>query len=71
MRFPLARIVQSSLAEQARQVIAFTASAWSIAAASPQAVARRAPHGYVPVRMARRIRAAAGSSGRALLAHSW
>jgi len=58
-------------AEQARHVIALTALAWRIAPASPRALARRAPHGYVPVRMVRRIRATAAAASRPLLAHSW
>ncbi|CAN7308632.1 hypothetical protein [Variovorax sp. LjRoot178] len=54
-------------AENARRVLAQTASVWRIAPASPREVARRAPHGYVPVRVLRRNRAAAVAS----LAHSW
>jgi hypothetical protein len=56
-----------SLAENARRVLAHTASVWRIAPASPREVARRAPHGYMPVRVVRRNRAASGTS----LAHSW
>ncbi|CAN7717547.1 hypothetical protein LJR290_006037 [Variovorax sp. LjRoot290] len=48
-------------------MLARTASVWRIAPASPREVARRAPHGYVPVRVLRRNRAAAVAS----LAHSW
>jgi hypothetical protein len=52
-------------------VIAQTVLAWQIAPASPREVARRAPHGYVPIRIMRRFRAAAVAYGRPALAHSW
>jgi hypothetical protein len=57
-----------SPAAQARHVLALTAKAWRIPPASPHALARRAPHGYVPVRALRRLHAAAMLS---LLPHSW
>lgn len=47
-------------------VLARTAAAWNIKPDSPRAVARRAPHGYVPARALRRLRA-----GVPALAHSW
>ncbi|MGC3985601.1 MAG: hypothetical protein QM777_13260 [Pseudorhodoferax sp.] len=46
-----------------RHVLGVTARAWQLAPRSAQALARRAPYGYVPRRA--RLRAAA------LLAHSW
>ncbi|VTU45946.1 hypothetical protein [Variovorax sp. PBL-E5] len=55
----MARIAEGTPAEQARRVIARTTSVWQIAPASPREVARRAPHGYVPARVMRRIRTAA------------
>ena len=61
---------RSALPETARAVIALTAAAWNIAPESPLAVARRAPHGYVPARMQRRLRAAADANAPGL-AHSW
>ena len=61
---------RSALPETARAVIALTAAAWSVAPESPLAVARRAPHGYVPARMRRRLRAADDANTLAL-AHSW
>ncbi len=45
-------------AEHARRVIARTASAWRVPPASAREVERRAPHGYVPVRVLRRMRMA-------------
>jgi hypothetical protein len=53
---------------QARLVVALTTAAWRIAPSSPHEVARRAPHGYVPIRAMRRFHAAAAL---ALLPHSW
>ncbi|MGJ7552371.1 hypothetical protein ACSFBI_00115 [Variovorax sp. RB3P1] len=64
----LFRTFQVSPAAQARQVLALTAKAWLVPQSSPRAVARRAPHGYVPVRAMRRLHAAAVL---ALLPHSW
>ncbi|MDM0014648.1 hypothetical protein QTH87_19555 [Variovorax sp. J22P168] len=57
--------------EHARRVIAQTLLAWQIAPASAHEVARRAPHGHVPIRMLRRLRAAAVAYSRPVLAHSW
>jgi hypothetical protein len=62
------RINEPSPTGYAQRVIATTALAWHVAPASPRAVARRAPHGYVPRRIMRRIQAAASRPG---LAHSW
>lgn len=67
----MTRIAELALAEQARRVVVRTASVWQIAPASPREVARRAPHGHVPARIMRRIRAAAAASSRPVLAHSW
>jgi len=57
-----------SPAAQVRHVLDLTAKAWRIPPASPRAVARRAPHGHVPMRAMRRLHAAAVL---ALLPHSW
>jgi hypothetical protein len=57
-----------SPAAQARHVLDLTAKAWRIPPSSPRAIARRAPHGHVPVRAMRRLHAAAVL---ALLPHSW
>jgi len=65
------RIAELVPAEQARRVIAQTASVWRIAPASPREVARRAPRGYVPARIRRRIHASAAALVRPALAHSW
>jgi len=40
-----------SPAAQARHILVLTAIAWCIAPASPHEVARRAPHGHVPLRV--------------------
>jgi hypothetical protein len=64
---------QAIPATWARRVLDVTARAWELAPRSAQALARRAPHGYVPRRA--RLRAAALAALRpavpALLAHSW
>ncbi|MDM0035258.1 hypothetical protein QTI33_24195 [Variovorax sp. J22P271] len=67
----MTQLAPSTPAEQARAVIARTATAWRIAPASPRAVARRAPHGHVPVRILRRIGASARAPGLPVFAHSW
>ncbi|RZL66346.1 MAG: hypothetical protein EOP81_01230 [Variovorax sp.] len=61
------------LRAQAERVIAVSAAAWRIAPVSARAVARRAPHGHVPMRALRRLQQAANRAlpGRNLLAHSW
>lgn len=59
--------------EQARLVIGVTRQAWRVAPLSEHAEARRAPHGYVPLRALRRVQVAAQRRlpvGGAL-AHSW
>jgi hypothetical protein len=59
-------------AQHAERVIARTVAAWKIPPVSLRAAARRAPHGYVPVRVMRRMRAAAVAVGnRPAFAHSW
>jgi hypothetical protein len=63
--------IDATPAEHALQVLARTASVWRIAPPTPQALARRAPHGHVPLRIMRRIQAAARASARPVLAHSW
>ncbi|WP_218121928.1 hypothetical protein [Variovorax sp. EL159] len=62
------RLLFDSPAAQARHVLALTAKSWRIPPSSPREIARRAPHGYVPVRALRRLHAAAVL---ALLPHSW
>ena len=64
---------QGSPAERAQQVISLTASTWKVSPSKPQARARRAPHGDVPLRAQRRLQAAAARSlpGTYALAHSW
>ncbi|MDP9928034.1 hypothetical protein J2X92_000227 [Variovorax paradoxus] len=59
---PAARTFHVSPTAQVRRVIALTAAAWGVAPVSPQEVARRAPHGYVPIRAVRRLRVAAASA---------
>lgn len=61
-------------ADWAAQVLEATARAWQLAPRSQHALARRAPHGYVPRRA--RLRAAALAALRpcvppAPVAHSW
>lgn len=59
--------------EQAQRVIGVTRQAWRVAPPSLHAEARRAPHGYVPLRALRRVQLAAVRRlpvGGAL-AHSW
>jgi hypothetical protein len=67
----MTHIAESRPAEHASRVIARTASVWRIAPASLREVARRAPHGYVPVRSVRRMRAAVMASHWPVFAHSW
>ncbi|SFN21448.1 hypothetical protein [Variovorax sp. OV329] len=52
----------NDLRDTATAVIARTAAAWNIAPESSRAAARRAPRGYVPVRIRRRLRAASASA---------
>jgi len=42
-----------SPAEHARKVLQVTFEAWCVAPESAHAIARRAPHGYVPIRVRR------------------
>jgi len=68
-KFPMPlRTPHVSPAAQARHILALTTAAWRIAPPSPHEVARRAPHGHVPIRALRRLHAAAVL---ALLPHSW
>ncbi|HEY9237678.1 MAG TPA: hypothetical protein VIP10_02460 [Burkholderiaceae bacterium] len=64
---------QASPAERSQQVIGLTASAWMVSPYKPHAQARRAPHGYVPLRAQRRLQAMVTRSlpGAYALAHSW
>ena len=64
--------VPSSPAQQARRVLGVTVVAWGIKLPSAHAVARRAPHGYVPARALGRLAATSAVAPPArLLAHSW
>ncbi|MBS0429300.1 MAG: hypothetical protein JSR41_18640 [Proteobacteria bacterium] len=65
-------VVASSPAQQALRVLGVTVVAWGIKLPSAHAVARRAPHGYLPVRALRRLVAAhATAPSTRFLAHSW
>ncbi|MGJ7543672.1 hypothetical protein [Variovorax sp. LT1R16] len=59
--------------DQARRVIGVTRQAWRVAPLSVHAAARRAPHGYVPLRALRRVQIAATRRPPTApaLAHSW
>jgi len=61
------------LSQQALRVVGVTAVAWSVRLPSAHALARRAPHGYVPARtLRRRLRTAVQQIHPApALAHSW
>lgn len=63
----------SDRAAWASRVLDTTARAWQLVPRSQHALARRAPHGYVPRRARRRAVALAAwqPTGPALLAHSW
>lgn len=64
--------VRLALSQQALRVIGVTALAWDVRLPSAHAIARRANHGYVPVRTLRRLRAAVRHINPApVLAHSW
>ncbi|SEB23552.1 hypothetical protein SAMN05444680_11856 [Variovorax sp. YR216] len=69
------QIEASLLVEHARRIVALTGAAWKVPPLSAHAVARRAPHGYVPARIARRIGSAIGANPevvqRAPLAYAW
>ena len=45
----------TDLQARCQGVVATTAQAWNISRESPRARARRAPRGYVPVRVLRRL----------------
>lgn len=65
-------IVPSSPAQQALRVLGVTVVAWGVKLPSAHAVARRAPHGHVPVRALRRLGVAGVvASPTRFLAHSW
>lgn len=62
----------SGLSQPALRVIGVTAVAWGVKLPSAHALARRAPHGHVPQRALRRLRAAVQHLNLApVLAHSW
>lgn len=54
-------------AERALGVIARTSDVWRIAPSSPRALSRRAPFGYVPIRLLRRRLGAVAPT----LAYAW
>ena len=57
---------QPNMVDAARRLIEVTARAWNIRPESAHALARRAPHGYVSRRLARRLgRAGDTLAGRA------
>lgn len=58
-------------AARAARVLELTARSWQLAPRSPQALARRAPLGYVPRRARLRAAALAALQGPVQLAHSW
>ncbi|RYF83523.1 MAG: hypothetical protein EOO29_03010 [Comamonadaceae bacterium] len=61
-----------ALPQQSLRVIGVTAVAWGVQLPSAHAVARRAPHGHIPLRTLRRLRAAVHPFNLApVLAHSW
>ena len=64
----LTTIALPSPAERVRAVIRMSAAAWGLPPVSAHALARRAPHGHVPARVLRRLRAAAESRFTASLA---
>ena len=67
-----AKAMGQALSQQALRVIGVTAVAWDVQLPSAHALARRAPHGYVPVRTLRKLRAAVRLINPApVLAHSW
>ena len=67
-----ARFAPASPAQQALRVVGITVVAWGIKLPSAHAVARRAPHGYVPLRALRRLGAAGAiAPPTRLLAHCW
>ena len=47
-----------NIVDAARRLMEVTARAWKIRPESAHALARRAPHGYVPRRLAHRLRVA-------------
>jgi len=59
--------------EHAQQVLGVTIAAWDVRPESPRAVARRAPHGYEPLRARRRrfFEAARVLGEPQRLAHAW
>jgi hypothetical protein len=70
---PTSTASNSSPADTVREILRVTARAWGVAPESPQAVARRAPHGYEPLRRQRRrfFDAAKALAQQPLMAHSW
>jgi len=68
-----AQNTEKSPAEHVRQVLCVTVAAWGVRPESPRAVARRAPHGYEPLRARRRrfFEAARALGEPQRLAHSW
>lgn len=65
--------MHSSPVDIAREIVRVTTQAWGVTPESVQAVARRAPHGYEPLRRRKRLffEAARTLSHQPLMAHSW
>ena len=67
-----AKAMGQARSQQALRVIGVTAVAWGVKLPSAHAVARRAPHGHIPLRTLRRLRAAVLQLNLSpVLAHSW
>lgn len=67
-----AKTIGLTLSQQSLRVIGVTAVAWGVKLPSAHAVARRAPHGHIPLRTLRRLRAAVLQLNLSpVLAHSW
>lgn len=54
----------ADLQAHAESVITTTTRAWNVSRESPRALARRAPRGYVPVRVLRRLRSSLPAASR-------
>lgn len=72
-----ALVLPPSPAAQACRVLALTAQVWGVAPGSPAALARRAPHGHVRMRVLKRTQTQAAARASVavlaypLMAHSW
>jgi hypothetical protein len=68
--------IHSSPVDIARHIVRVTTQAWAVTPESPQALARRAPHGYEPLRRQKRQKRSLFETARAVsqqpsMAHSW